>query len=113
LPTLREVISMVTTFCLTAFAWIFFRAENLDHAFDYIARIFTPQLFALPIIRPTPVLVLVVLFIAIEWNGRAGNYAIANLYTKSKPIRWSVYLVLFLVIFLFQGKQQQFIYFQF
>ena len=29
------------TFCLTAFAWIFFRAEGLRKAFDYLSRMFT------------------------------------------------------------------------
>ena len=33
LPSLRELFAMLTTFRLTVFAWIFFRAENLSHAF--------------------------------------------------------------------------------
>jgi len=32
---------MVVTFCLTTFAWIFFRASDVSSAFTYIARMFT------------------------------------------------------------------------
>lgn len=34
-------IKMLATFALTCFAWIFFRADTIYIAFDYIARIFT------------------------------------------------------------------------
>lgn len=32
---------MIITFCLTTFAWIFFRAENVKAAFTYVKRMFT------------------------------------------------------------------------
>ncbi|MDC0652473.1 MBOAT family protein, partial [Flavobacteriaceae bacterium] len=32
LPSFKELIAMLTTFMLTIFAWIFFRAEDLNHA---------------------------------------------------------------------------------
>jgi D-alanyl-lipoteichoic acid acyltransferase DltB (MBOAT superfamily) len=41
IPTLKELMSIIQTFSLTAFAWIFFRAENLKHAFDYISKMFS------------------------------------------------------------------------
>ena len=34
LPSLKELINIVSTFILTVFAWIFFRAENINHAFS-------------------------------------------------------------------------------
>ena len=40
LPSIRELFAMLTTFTLTVFAWIFFRAENIGHAFSYIKEIF-------------------------------------------------------------------------
>ena len=39
LPSIKEFSSMLITFVLTVFAWIFFRAENLNHAFLFISRI--------------------------------------------------------------------------
>ena len=38
---------MLLTFGLTVFAWIFFRAENIGHAFNYISEILSKSIFAL------------------------------------------------------------------
>ena len=48
LPTIKELSSMLFTFGLTVFAWIFFRAENLEHAFTYITELFSTSLFSVP-----------------------------------------------------------------
>ena len=39
----REITAMVITFSLTVFAWIFFRADNMTQAFQYIGEIFSPS----------------------------------------------------------------------
>ena len=49
-PTIKELLSMLSTFSLTVFAWIFFRAESVSQAFSYINRIFTKELLKLPVI---------------------------------------------------------------
>ena len=38
---LKELFQMVITFGLTVFAWIFFRAEDINHAISYISGIFS------------------------------------------------------------------------
>src|SRR5690606_24136153 len=48
LPSFREFIAMSITFLLTAFAWIFFRSENLNHAVTYVGGIFSESLFQIP-----------------------------------------------------------------
>ena len=113
-PTLKELFSILITFGLTVFAWIFFRANSLTHALTYIKQIFTPKLLALPEIRPTPIIVLIVVFILIEWVGRRNNFAIEKLFLKNSVfVRWSFYFVLIIAIFIFSTKEQEFIYFQF
>jgi alginate O-acetyltransferase complex protein AlgI len=37
-PSIRETFQMMGTFLLVSFAWIFFRANDLQHAFSYIGR---------------------------------------------------------------------------
>ena len=118
LPSPREFLQMVLTFGLTVFAWIFFRAENLQHATRYIAQIFSPSLFTKPLFdgyeKAKIILMVVSVFFAIEWIGRERQYAISHFGTTwHKSIRWSWYLVLTFSIFYFAGKEQQFIYFQF
>lgn len=116
LPTFKEVIQITTTFSLTVLAWIFFRAENLNHALNYITQIFSRSLFEAPTILPkNKEFLFILLFIIIEWIGREQQYAIAILGQKwSKIIRWGFYYFIIAAIFYFAGgPEQKFIYFQF
>jgi alginate O-acetyltransferase complex protein AlgI len=117
-PNIKEFSSMLLTFGLTVFAWIFFRAENIGHAVSYISKILSPSLFSSPyypgIGLTIPTIILIFLFVLIEWLGREGQYAIANLGIKwTPPWRYAMYYAIIIAIFLFGGKEQQFIYFQF
>lgn len=113
-PNVKELSFMLLTFGLTVFAWIFFRAENIGHALSYISGILSPSLFTLPEILPKTKILLVFVFVLIEWFGREHQYAIYNLGTNwYKPFRWALYCVFLFSIFYFTGKEQQFIYFQF
>lgn len=116
LPTLNEFLSIILTFSLTLFAWIFFRATNVTHAFSYISKIFSSSLFIVPhgLGIDRSLIFLTVLFFIIEWLGREQQYAIASLGSKwYKPIRWVMYYAIILTIYLNTGKEEQFIYFQF
>lgn len=116
LPTLNEFLSIILTFSLTLFAWIFFRATNVTHAFSYISKIFSSSLFIVPhgLGIDRSLIFLTVLFFIIEWFGREQQYAIASLGSKwYKPIRWVMYYAIILTIYLNAGKEEQFIYFQF
>ena len=118
LPNLKEVMAMVITFSLTVFAWIFFRANNLSHALNYIKEIFSASLFKAPefdgIKTIVPIIILTVLFLTIEWFGREEQYAIAKLGLKwRRPFRYAMYAVLVTALFWFGGNKQEFIYFQF
>jgi alginate O-acetyltransferase complex protein AlgI len=117
-PTIKEFLYMLATFSLTVFAWIFFRANNIEHALSYISGIFSPSLFSKPdfpgMNEAYTTLLLVGAFLLIEWIGREGQYALSHLGTKwYKPVRWAMYYVIIISIFYFGGKEQQFIYFQF
>jgi alginate O-acetyltransferase complex protein AlgI len=117
-PTVKELFAMILTFSLTVFAWIFFRAENLGHAINYIKGIFSKSFFAIPYfpgIELTPtLLVLLLFFILIEWLGREQNYGIEKLALRwPTPMRWIFYYAMVFAIFYFAGAEQEFIYFQF
>jgi alginate O-acetyltransferase complex protein AlgI len=117
-PSLKELSLMLLTFGLTVFAWIFFRADNIGHAISYISEILSPSLFSMPKFNgmrgALTTIILVVIFLLVEWKGREGQYAIAHLGTKWKrPLRYAMYYAIILAIILFGGKEQQFIYFQF
>lgn len=118
LPTIQEFFAILLTFFLTVFAWIFFRAANITHAFSYISEILSSSLLTLPhfpgIGKAVPIVLLTSIFLIVEWLGREQQYAIANLGIKwYKPLRWAMYYIIILAIYNFTGSEQQFIYFQF
>ncbi len=118
LPTLKEFSSILLTFGLTVFAWIFFRSSNISHAISYISEILSPSLFTTPnfpgILKASLIMTLVGIFMLIEWKGREQQHAIARLGLKWKrPLRYMMYYTIIMLIFWFGGKEQQFIYFQF
>jgi D-alanyl-lipoteichoic acid acyltransferase DltB (MBOAT superfamily) len=117
-PNIKELSFMLLTFGLTVFAWVFFRANNIGHAIGYISEILSPSLFSIPKFagmgRALTTIILVVIFVLVEWKGREGQYAISNLGIKWKrPLRYAMYYAIIIAIFWFGGKEQQFIYFQF
>jgi len=117
LPSLKEVFKIGLTFILAVFAWIFFRAENLAHAFSYIRGIFQKNLFQKPPILPECgyVVCLVLFFMFIEWLGRKEQFAIERLgFELWRPLRWFFYsFVIFLIFMFMQTEETPFIYFQF
>lgn len=114
LPSIKEFSSMLLTFLLVVLAWVFFRADTMQQAINYISHIFTSALFKMPEIRPSLVILALFVFIFMEWLGREKNYAIENFAVNlAKPLKWAFHLFLFTVIILCMGKEQPFIYFQF
>lgn len=114
LPTFKEFFNMGITFSLTVLAWVFFRAENVGHAFEYISNIFSLSLFTLPKILPYITILFVIFFILIEWFGRENEFALEKLGLKwKKYLRWGFYFMLIFFILQFNGGEQAFIYFQF
>lgn len=116
--SLKELGMVLLTFTLTLFAWIFFRAESLSHAMQYISTVFSNTAFSYTEIdNPVKVLItggLIVFFICIEWFGRRNLYAIESLVLyKNRILKWMFFYLLVSMIFVFGGTQQNFIYFQF
>jgi alginate O-acetyltransferase complex protein AlgI len=123
LLSFKEFTQVVSTFFLVCFAWIFFRAKDLNHAFVFIKDLFK-GLFSkegykefVDLFSKNEVLILILLivfFIFIEWIGRENKFALQNIGKKwYRPIRYTFYYLLLIAIFWFSGKDQQFIYFQF
>jgi D-alanyl-lipoteichoic acid acyltransferase DltB (MBOAT superfamily) len=114
MPSFIELKGILITFCLTLIAWIFFRAENVNHAFAYLNGLFSKSLFSIPQLRPTDLLLLIAVFMLIEWLGRTGAYALTNIETKiPRVLRHVFYYLILISLFVFSGKPQEFIYFQF
>ena len=117
IPSLRDVFNILLTFSLTVFAWIFFRAESVHHAIEYISGIINASLFTIPDVKTAAyaTLILIAFFMLIEWIGREHQFALQDfLVKKPRFIRWLFYGFIILLIGLFlQTHETPFIYFQF
>jgi D-alanyl-lipoteichoic acid acyltransferase DltB (MBOAT superfamily) len=104
----KEILQMILLFIIVSFAWLFFRSPSLNFAFSYLGRL-TQQSFSPTII--SPVLLLTVVMIAIEWRFRYDERAI--LAFRNKNTRYITYILLTLTIIAFFKQESPFIYFQF
>jgi alginate O-acetyltransferase complex protein AlgI len=119
IPTFVEFSKILFTFSLTVFAWIFFRADNISHAFHFLRNSFfgllqkgnyfeSYQIF----VGSISVFIILIIFILIEWRGRKEEFAIYSL-SDSRYINSSFYYIILVTMFFYSGKPQEFIYFQF
>jgi hypothetical protein len=59
-------------------------------------------------------MLLVASFFIVEWYARHKEHPLEQLHMSvARPIRWTIYYAILLLIAWFAGHQQQFIYFQF
>jgi len=115
LPTFIELKGILITFFLTIIAWVFFRADNMTHAIDYLRILFSKSLFAIPEVLPLNILGLIIIFIVIEWFNKTKQYGLAfDVKPKTLLLRWITYIALIFIILFYWGiNAQSFIYFQF
>ncbi|WP_435137723.1 MBOAT family O-acyltransferase [Formosa sp. A9] len=118
IPSIQTGLGILKTFGFLVIVRVFFRAEDLSSALGYLQRIFSRSLFAIPEfanrVGALYLMVLIVVFMTIEWFGKQNAYGIEVLGgTWKRKYRWGFYYVLVFFIFYFYAKPQQFIYFQF
>jgi alginate O-acetyltransferase complex protein AlgI len=111
-PTLKELPLMLFTFLLTCFGWILFRADSVQHAGHYIARMMGSTFLVVPR-QFRGMIPFIIFLVTIEWIGRDKEYAF---FTKSvalyKNVLYFLFITLTLVLFGNFGDVE-FIYFQF
>lgn len=116
LPSLKELMQMLMTFVLVCIAWVFFRAENISQAFDYLWQLATNIELDGRLFRKN-----IALFIGIgilvlgEWLQRRKQHGFEFDDEKiPQLLRSSIYVVTVLAILLFASQAEtNFIYFQF
>ena len=115
-PEISDLHRILLTFSITTIAWIFFRADSLSHAIDYLQNIAIWNSGKSLSIKPTLVVYIALLFFG-DWIGRKHDFALNTLsegiLSKSPWLRLTLYLSLAYLILLYIGGQQNFIYFQF
>lgn len=116
IPSAIEFFQILFTFFLTTLAWVFFRSDSLSSAFGYLSIAFSKTALQVPVLKSNGwiALSLSLCFFIIEWFGREGRFALEHLgLTWKSPFRYGFYFLLLILMFIFTGKEQEFIYFQF
>ena len=111
-PSLREFMGISITFILTCIAWVFFRAENVSHAFEYLGRMFTT--FDMGFLYYINLALAGVAFLVLEWYSRYREYN-KILDFKHRGLRYFMYFTLTFLVLAFSqvNLSKEFIYFQF
>ena len=125
-----RLLRALLVFILTSFAWIFFRAENIREAIDYIFRLFTASdpwiifdggVFSLgiPVIEYSLLFISVLVLLIVDYLYlKTGKKLDALLQTQNLWFRWAVVIFLLCGCIFFNCSANavganQFIYFQF
>lgn len=114
IPDVKTVFSIVLTFSLVCFSWIFFRAIDIGSAINYIQHIFTNPIFSGKTLSINPaIMVFIFLLCSVEWFMK--NDGINIIKKTPAVIRYSVYYFLVVCILKYGFSQEgaNFIYFQF
>jgi D-alanyl-lipoteichoic acid acyltransferase DltB (MBOAT superfamily) len=121
-PNIPETFKMLITFGMTVFAWIFFRAESITHAYLYISKMISGSFELSSFIRcyqylqkvGYPFLLMLIVFLILEWIARDKKHAFESIGSGWKrPFRYALYYSFVAIVIWYSGEEQQFIYFQF
>ena len=113
LNSVRTVTNIVMTFCLSTIAWVFFRSKTITDAFLYLKRIVLNGQYSAQYLKNErynyELLLMVGIFVLIEWNNRTKEEPISGKYSTVK-MALAVVAILALGTY---SDYKEFIYFQF
>ena len=118
LPTWKELLQMIATFCLVMFGWIIFRSDSLITFAQYIQNLCQTgtlrafyRFFVQPDIWPKSVFIIIMMMV--EWVQRNKEHGLEL--NRAKPwLRWAICSIIVLLICCFTDNEiGSFIYFQF
>ncbi len=113
LPSPQEFGAMLLTFLATSIAWVFFRSENLGHAFGYLGGLINNgSLITADIAGYMPSFMMILALVCFEWRARTKEFPLSRP-GWPKAVCWPAYFGLLYWIVVTSKKTTEFIYFQF
>ena len=114
LPNLIELSQMGGTMVLIVLAFVVFRVENIHDAVIYMQTLFSDTILdRVQIPQNVTFAPLILLLFVVEWLSRERLHGLEGVARFKKATRWLIYMSLILIIVLFKGESQEFVYFQF
>lgn len=115
LPSFKTAVRMLGIFVLVSLTSIVFRATDIHEAVHYYKDLFTHSFtsgFSIASLGITNIIFIFALFI-IEWIQRDKGHALDFRTDKYPVLRWSTYILICVLIYLYITDQQDFAYIQF
>lgn len=121
LPSMKDALSMLLTFCLVTLGLIIFRAADVTQAIEYIQHIFSSHIPFISLaslrIKNIAIIAAIAIFVC-EWyaflNKKEYGFPLLNKGVFSHTsMRILYYALIFIFIQMFAADSNQFIYFQF
>ena len=111
-----RVFETIITLSAVLIAWIFFRASSVSVAIEYLSDMFSSSLFTYPGIFPVDLIIIIIIFIIVEWISREKLHPFQIEKRKKtliilKPVFISI--VIWAIILWGAFKNKEFIYFHF
>lgn len=116
LPNFKEACQMAMTFFLAVIGWIIFRAESMEQVIGFFKAMATNGLYSNSMVTGGTYLLFGLIMLTVEWLQRDKQHALQFTDAKPfnyRPVRWGVYYLILMVLFIYSGTGQTFIYFQF
>ena len=120
LPSPRELGQMILVFALATFGWMMFRADNMTQFMDYTIRMCSADILSMPKLQGNTILFInIALMFVLEWFMRRQKHGLDfNFQSLSnRPLyiatRYTIYTLVFILILLFGGHPENFIYMYF
>ena len=116
LPSIKEFLQMAMTFVLAVFGWMIFRAESMEQAIGIFKAMASNEFYNSSVVTGGTYLLFGIIALAVEWLQREKQHALQ--FSDIRPfnhraMRWAVYYLIILILFVYAGTGQTFIYFQF
>lgn len=120
LPSPKELGQMILVFALATFGWMMFRADNMMQFMDYTIRMCSADILFMPKLQGNTILFInIALMCVLEWFMRRQKHGLDFNFQSfsNKPLytatRYTIYTLVFILILLFGGHTENFIYMYF
>lgn len=116
-PSIIELLQMIITFLLVVIGWIIFRSADMSSFVGYMhAFCNNPFCGQFPSPGVLYYMLLGYIMLGVEWLQRDKQHALQlpnNSLFRYKPMRWALYIFMYIFIVSSTGQDQSFLYFQF
>ena len=98
------------------FGWMIFRAESMEQAIGIFKAMASNEFYNSSVVTGGTYLLFGIIALAVEWLQREKQHALQ--FSDIRPfnyraVRWAVYYLIIVILFIYAGTGQTFIYFQF